>query len=203
MSRAWRLVTADGVASGGAREDASDETLVLAALGGDEFAFARLVRRHLRKAMTVALEFAGTREDAEDMVQDTFRRVFENLHRFDRARSFEPWFYTILRNTARNVVKGRRRQRQEPITAEHPSHQPGPFENTRRGQLRARIESALERLPAMQRTCFRLCMVEGFTSVEAAAATGLAESTVRVHVLRARRSLQELLDAWRDEVGNG
>jgi DNA-directed RNA polymerase specialized sigma24 family protein len=54
----------------------------------------------------------------------------------------------------------------------------------------------------MQRTCFRLCMVEGFSSVEAAAATGIAESTVRVHVLRARRSLQELLDAWRDEAGN-
>jgi RNA polymerase sigma-70 factor (ECF subfamily) len=196
------LVTADEVARGGTRDDASDEALVRAALGGDESAFARLVRRHLRRAMAVALEYAPTREDAEDIVQDTFRRVVENLHRYDPARSFEPWFYTILRNTARNVLKQRRRQREEPIMVAHPTGQPGPFETTQRRQLRARIEAALERLPAMQRTCFRLCMVEGFSSVEAAAATGIAESTVRVHVLRARRSLQELLDAWRDEAGN-
>ncbi|MGH7719295.1 MAG: RNA polymerase sigma factor, partial [Gemmatimonadaceae bacterium] len=65
---------------------------------------------------------------------------------------------------------------------------------------RRRIGEAVEQLPNMQRTCFRLCMVEGLSSAEAANAIGLAESTVRVHVFKARRALQELLDAWRDEM---
>jgi DNA-directed RNA polymerase specialized sigma24 family protein len=52
----------------------------------------------------------------------------------------------------------------------------------------------------MQKICFRLCMVEGLTSKEAASATGLAESTVRVHVFKARHALQGLLDVWRDEA---
>jgi RNA polymerase sigma-70 factor (ECF subfamily) len=196
------LVTPDRETGGRAVDDASDEALVLAVKSGDEPAFARLVRRYLRKAMAVAHEYAGSRDDAEDIVQDTFRRVFESMDRFDAARTFEPWFFTILRNTARNAAKSRKRRRQETIGTQQPSAIPGPFEQARRLQLRAGIEAALERLPAMQRMCFRLCIVEGFSSVEAADATGLAESTVRVHVMRARQTLRELLDAWRDEVGN-
>jgi DNA-directed RNA polymerase specialized sigma24 family protein len=52
----------------------------------------------------------------------------------------------------------------------------------------------------MQAACFRLCLVEGLSRVEAAAALGLAESTVRVHVFQARRTLQKLLREWRYEV---
>jgi DNA-directed RNA polymerase specialized sigma24 family protein len=55
----------------------------------------------------------------------------------------------------------------------------------------------------MQRTCFRLCLVEGLTSAEAASAIGLAESTVRVHVFKARQTLQEVLAGWREEMEAG
>ncbi|HJU64192.1 MAG TPA: RNA polymerase sigma factor [Gemmatimonadaceae bacterium] len=184
-------------------ENEPDATLVDATLRGDEAAFARLVRRYLRKAMAVALEYAGTREDAEDVVQDTFRRVFENLERFDVTRSFEPWLFTILRNCARNAAESRRVRGHEPLSFDHASPAPSPYEEAHRSQLRHTIGEAIERLPTMQRTCFRLCMVEGFSSAEAASAVGLAESTVRVHVFKARQSLQELLAAWRTDVEGG
>jgi DNA-directed RNA polymerase specialized sigma24 family protein len=58
----------------------------------------------------------------------------------------------------------------------------------------------MDRLPPMQKTCFRLCLVEGLTSGETANALGVAESTVRVHVFKARQTMQRLLSAWRDEV---
>jgi RNA polymerase sigma-70 factor (ECF subfamily) len=180
--------------------DPPDDELVRATLRGDEAAFAALVRRYLRKAMAVALEFAGTREDAEDIVQDTFRRVFENLDRYDTRRSFEPWFFTILRNTARNALKSRLTRAHEELSPEQAASVPGPFENTRQSELRARIAEAVSELPPMQQTCFRLCLVEGLSSVEAANAMGLAESTVRVHVFKARQTLRELLDSWRGEV---
>lgn len=181
-------------------ENEPDAALIGATLRGDDAAFARLVRRYLRKAMAVALEYADTRDDAEDVVQDTFRRVFQNLHRFDRAKRFEPWLFTILRNTARNAAESRRVRRHEPLSFDHASAAPGPYEEARRSEIRTRIGDAIDRLPTMQRACFRLCMVEGFSSAEAATAVGVAESTVRVHVFKARQALQALLDAWRDEV---
>jgi RNA polymerase sigma factor (sigma-70 family) len=185
----------------GTADSGPDEALVRATLRGDESAFTGLVRRYLRKAMAVALEYAGNREDAEDIVQDTFRRAYQNLDRFDTKRSFEPWFFTILRNTARNAAKSRGTRSHDTLGPQHASAEPGPFENTRRAELRQRISAAVSRLPAMQQTCFRLCLIEGLSSAEAASAMGLAESTVRVHVFKARQTLQGLLDTWRGETG--
>jgi RNA polymerase sigma-70 factor (ECF subfamily) len=195
-----RCVTAADDPIGGTPDDAPDEALVRATLWGDADAFARLVRRYLRKAMAVALEYVGNREDAEDVVQDTFRRALEQLDRFDASRSFGPWFFTILRNTARNALKSRRVRQHEALGVEHPSGAADPLEELHRLELRRDIDDAIDRLPAMQKTCFRLCAVEGLTSVEAAHAVGLAESTVRVHVFKARRTLQRLLDLWRMEA---
>jgi RNA polymerase sigma factor (sigma-70 family) len=177
----------------------SDEALVRASLRGDEDAFAQLVRRYMRKAMAVALVYMPTREDAEDVVQDTFARVYERLGSFDTMRSFGPWFFTVLRNTARNAVESRRIREHDALPESFASCEPGPYEQTRRLELRQRIDEAVGRLPAMQRTCFTLCLVEGLSAAEAAAAVGVAESTVRVHVFRARMALQQLLSAWRNE----
>lgn len=190
-----------GAAPEDAPDDAPDDALVRATLRGDEVSLARLARRYLRKAMAVALEYVGDREDAEDVVQDTFRRVLGNLELYDSSRRFEPWFFTILRNTARNAAKRHRIRSHEVLTVEHASDTPDPFESTRRRELRRSIDEAVASLPAGQRSCFRLCVVEGLSSAEAATALGLAESTVRVQVLNARRALQRLLEAWREEVG--
>jgi RNA polymerase sigma factor (sigma-70 family) len=179
-------------------ESAADEDLVRLTLRGDERAFARLVPRYLRKAMAVALTYVESREDAEDVVQTTFQRAYQSLTRFDPSRDFKPWFFTILRNTARDAQERSGRARHEEISEARPSNAPTPIEDATRGELRSRIEDALSRLPPMQRACFQLCMVEGFSSAEAASAVGLAESTVRVHVFRARRALKGLLEGWRE-----
>jgi RNA polymerase sigma-70 factor, ECF subfamily len=149
--------------------------------------------------MAVAMEYCDSLDDAEDVVQETFRRVLNGLPGFDPKRPFEPWFFTILRNTARNAVKSRRVREHDTLSADHQSDRPGPGEDADRRELRQRLTEAIDQLPAMQQTCFRLCLVEGLSSREAAAATGLAESTVRVHVMRARQALQEQLAGWRDD----
>lgn len=193
-------MTTDEDPIGDVSQSAPDGVLVHATLRGDERAFAHLVQRYLRKAMAVAVEYTGTREDAEDVVQDSFRRVLAGLPRFDPARPFEPWFFTVLRNTARNAVKSRRIREHDTLTVEHESGRPDPLELTRRRELRHRLGAAIAQLPPMQQACFRLCLVEGLSNAEAAGATGLAESTVRVHVFRARQALQHELAGWRDEL---
>jgi RNA polymerase sigma-70 factor (ECF subfamily) len=175
-------------------EEPPDEALVRASLQGDEHACERLVRRYLKKAMAVALTYVDTLEDAEDIVQDTFRRVFQNLRRFDDTRPFQPWLFTILRNTARSAQQRTRLRKHETLLPSHPGSHAGPLEEAGRTELRERIEDAVRRLPPMQRACFRLCLVEGFSSAEAAMAVGVAESTVRVHLFKARHALRGLLD---------
>lgn len=147
--------------------------------------------------MAVAIEYARTRDDAEDIVQDAFRRVYEALDRFETTRSFRPWFFTILRNTARNAAKKERRMETDP-----PPAAVGPFEDARRAELRRSIVMAMDQLSPMQARCFRLCVIEGLTSAEASLALGVSESTVRVHVFHARRALQRMLEAWRGEVSS-
>ena len=149
--------------------------------------------------MAVAMEYCDSVDDAEDVVQETFRRVLGGLPGFDSERPFDPWFFTILRNTARNAAKSRRVREHDDLPADHASDLPGPAEDADRRELRQQLDEAISHLPAMQQSCFRLCLVEGLSSREAADALGLAESTVRVHVMRAREALQELLAAWRGE----
>lgn len=190
-------VTAEGDrAAAGAERDT-----IAAAIDGDAEACAMLVRAHVRRAMAVAVEFMPTREDAEDVVQDAFRLAFAGLHRFDTSRPFAPWFLTIVRNTARNALDSQRVRSHEALAADHAAEGDTPLESAHRRELRRAIEAAIDSLPDGQRTCFRLCVVEGLTSAEAAAATGLAESTVRVHIFRARQTLRSLLERWRDEAG--
>ena len=198
LGRLTRSATTGEDPIGSVPERSPDGELVRATLRGDERAFAHLVGRYMRKAMAVAWEYTAAREDAEDLVQDTFRRVLDGLVRFDPARPFEPWFFTILRNTARNAARSRRIREHESLAPDHESDHPGPLEHLHRHELRRRLNEAVGRLPAMQQTCFRLCLVEGLSNAEAATATGLAESTVRVHVFRARQALQGHLAAWRD-----
>lgn len=182
------------------RCDASDETLAQQARDGDQRAFAMLVRRYLRRALAVASEYASSLADAEDIVQDAFGRMYNGLGRFDAKRAFAPWFFTIVRNTARNAAKMESARKHVPITDDYAAAGASPARHAARAELRMRIRDAIRRLPPMQASCVRLCLIEGLTSVEAAAALDVAESTVRVHVFQARRTLQDLLDAWRSGV---
>jgi RNA polymerase sigma-70 factor (ECF subfamily) len=149
--------------------------------------------------MAVAMEYCDSLDDAEDVVQESFRRVAEGLPGFDSARPFDPWFFTILRNTARNWAKSRRVRSHDDLSVDHESDRPGPSEDADQRELAQQLNQAIVRLPAMQQTCFRLCLVEGLSSREAADAMGLAESTVRVHVMRARQALRVELAGWRDD----
>ena len=193
-------VLSEGQAEQPMPAEPSDEALARLAAAGDERACAGLVKRYLRRTLAVAAEYTPSLADAEDIAQDAFRRMFEGLGRFDSTRPFAPWYYTILRNVARNAAKGGRGRVHEVLSNEHASEQAGPLEHAERAQLRHRIRNAVTQLPPMQAACFRLCLVEGLSSVEAGAALGLAESTVRVHVFQARRTLRGLLREWRYEV---
>ncbi len=153
--------------------------------------YRELVSRYLRQALAVAWEFTDTLEDAEDIVQEAFRRVVNTIHRFDAERPFAPWFFTILRNVARSGAMERARRLCAALDESEPDQAPTPDEVVEYLELQAKVDLELESLSGMQRACFRLCVLEGLSSNEVATALGVTDQTVRTHVFRARQSLRK------------
>ena len=183
-----------------ANEGVSDQELVRRARTGDEVAYGKLVDRYLRPALAVAWEFTETIEDAEDVVQDAFGRVLSTIESFDARRPFRPWFFTILRNVARNAARARSLRVHQALEESLPDEAPSPLEQVERAELQALVDLRLESLPQMQRTCFRLCVLEGITSTEVAEALGVSGATVRTHVYRARQVMREAVQQLKEEA---
>ena len=175
-------------------DDIAIDALAGRARGGDAQAFEALVRRLVRPALAAAWEFVPAREDAEDVVQDAFARAWRDLARYDSARPFAPWFFTIVRNVARNAVRRDRRWNTvsltDDVTAVDPRDSTDAQDSLERVELAGRIDAALEALSPMQRACFRLTEIEGFGSAEAGEMLGVSGATVRVHAHRARQTLR-------------
>ena len=180
-------------------ENATDLELVAQARRGNRDAFGALVTRYLRPALAVAWEYAPTRDDAEDLVQDAFLRALRSLDRFDETRPFRPWFFTILRNVARNAAERHSRWTSVAVPDELPANEGDPEDDAHRAGLREGIQQGLDMLPPMQQTCFRLCDIEGFDGPEVAEMLGLSAATVRTHRHRARATLRAALERLNEQ----
>ncbi len=95
----------------------TDEDLLQAYLAGDAAAFELLVRRHTRELYQLAVRFTGNSAAAEDVVQETFLQLHASAGRFDPARRFKPWLFTIAANKARDHLRRRDRKREVPLDA--------------------------------------------------------------------------------------
>jgi RNA polymerase sigma-70 factor, ECF subfamily len=175
-------------------EEPSDADLVARAQDGDSGAFGALVKRHLRAAHAVALAVLAEQADADDAVQDGFLSALQHLDSCSPAEKFRAWLLTIVRNRALDM-KRRGRVRAVDALEEDTVHtnEPSPLEMAERSELNDRLESAIETLTDTQREVLMMHDVQGWKHAEIAHLLGLAESTVRVHLLHARRRLRALL----------
>src|SRR5262245_17472678 len=171
--------------------------LVEATGRGDDEAFAVLVRRYVRPATLLAAQCLGSRDDAEDIVQDALVIVHRDARRFDATRPFAPWFYAIVRRLAANRrSRSLRRARLFRLWRGRLADEPAspPAEPALNAGLDATAAvRAMRGLPRMQRACFELVEIRGLSNQEVAAMHGISESTVRQHVFRARASLRSVL----------
>ncbi len=89
-------------------EEQSDEELAEATKNGDDNAYQALMRRYMNHIFNFARQYAKNDDDAEDIIQDSFFKVWKYIKRFDKGKSFRPWLFTITRNTALDHVKKKR-----------------------------------------------------------------------------------------------
>lgn len=186
------------------------ETLLIDELReGDMAALAILVEKYKRLVYRVAIQITKNHEDANDVMQDTFLKVYESIHSFRKDAAFETWLYRIVVNHATNLVKRRERRRESPLsgTSEMEIHPDlrrtadlanNPHLNLERKERQRWVTQAVNSLPLKQRTVVILHEFEGLTHPEIASILNCSEGTVRSRLHYARHKLKRLLKPYVD-----
>ena len=177
----------------GEEVEAPETALVLRVRAGEPRAFDELVRLHLGRVFGIVLRVLGQREDAEDVTQEVFLAVLEKIDRYDPRRPFEPWLYRIATNRALNARKARQLRRMDEIPESARATGDEPDVATARAEVEERLARALKELPEKQRLIVKLFDLEGFSSVEIGSMLGMADGTVRWHLMKARERLRRVL----------
>lgn len=183
----------DGPALVLAAGEAETVGLVRRASAGDRRAFARLIERHERLALSVAYATLGCPATSADVVQEAMLRAWQRLGELDDAARFAPWLARIVRNLA--VDATRRRPRAETDGGERLTRvaaAPAP-DRLERDETRRRVNDALAALDEMTRTAVTMRYYDGMSSRQIGEAIGLSPAAVDMRLSRARAALRLLL----------
>lgn len=168
-----------------------DESLLLAVGRGDHRAFATLMERHGRFAMTLAMRMTGNAQDAEEVAQEAFLRVWSNAAQWQPGGArFTTWLYRVVVNLC---LDRKRRAPMLPLddVDEPPDTAPGGLEACSAGQARNMVAEALAALPDRQRAAMSLCYFGEVSGQEAAAALDVSLSALEALLVRGRRALRD------------
>lgn len=165
---------------------------------GDARFFEPIVRAYERRGLRIALGMMGNHEDAQDVLQEAFVKSWQTLHRFDLNRSFGPWFFQIVRNHCRDVLRSRKARFSREVLGEHMETLPadperGPERRLERRLAKERLWRALAKLTEDHREIIVLKELEGFRYGEIAGILRVPEGTVASRLFHARRALAEAL----------
>lgn len=180
-----------------------EAALVERCAAGDETAYAELVSEHQRMVVQLAMNLLGDHDEALDLSQEVFLRVFRTIGRFRGQSSLRTWIYRIAVNQARNRHRfWRRRRRSDQVSLDQhvETHgellsggETGPDRVLAQKELAHRLQSALDALPFDQRTAIVLREVDGLSYEEIAYSLGVAVGTVKSRLTRARQALRQEL----------
>jgi RNA polymerase sigma-70 factor, ECF subfamily len=176
-------------------DDALDHELMMAVGRRDHHAFARLVERHYGWALGFSDRMLGTRQEAEDVVQTAFLRVWQGAGRWEPNAKFSTWLYRVLYNLCMDRLRTRRAAASEPLEGEVvetlADEAPDSEEHVSTLQRGARVRAALDRLPVRQRAALVLCYYEERSQAEAAALLGVSEGALESLLSRGRATLKK------------
>jgi len=186
-------------ADSAAAQPATPDLLIEQCLAGDQVAWEQIVRQNWRKVFNVAYKFVGKHDEAEDLTQDIFLKIFKALKTFDRRANFQTWIISISRNLCIDHYRSVRKERQtiardvdsndlQPATPDR-----GPYAQAEHQDLRAQLRQALESLPITLRTAVVLRDLQELSYQEIADRLGLPEGTVKSRINRGRIELAHQL----------
>jgi RNA polymerase sigma-70 factor, ECF subfamily len=178
---------------------AEDLALIQRAVAGDSEAQTQLFATHTPMLSRVALNVLRNKEDAEDAVQDTWRRAYSKLHTFEGRSSLSTWLTRIAINSALMIRRRNKRLLQVSLEEGYDDKEglardlvdigPTPEESCRHAELHGLLAQQIHRLPSSARTALSLCGVGGLTLSDSAKLLGIKNSALKSRVQRARRRL--------------
>jgi RNA polymerase sigma-70 factor (ECF subfamily) len=194
-----RVIQAD------AKKTASDQELLGRCRVGDEAAFDELVRRHQQRAFNVAFQVLRDREDAAEVAQDAFVRIYRSVNDFRGECEFTTWLHQIVVNLARNKHRWwKRRGRQSSVSLDAPVEMAdgeapmqmaasgdAPDVETVKAEFVERLSRKIEELPRKFREVLVLRNVEGLSYEQIAIVLDCSLGTVKSRIARAREELRE------------
>ena len=165
--------------------------------GGARF-YEPLVRAYEPAGLRIATAMMGNADDARDALQEAFVKAYDNLARFDLGRAFGPWFFQILRNQCRDMLRSRQARFSREALDERLELRPaaegsGPERRRERSAARELLWKGLERIGEEHREVLVLKELEGFRYAEIAEVLDIPEGTVASRLFHARRALKEAL----------
>jgi RNA polymerase sigma-70 factor, ECF subfamily len=194
------------------REAEEDRELISLARKGDQSAFRRLVERHQRRAFAIAMGLVRDENDARELVQEAFLRVYRGLDAFQGGSSFFTWLYRIVTNLAIDLMRKPGRRDAELLDNQGSSEEESdfplvsridgsdPVDVMRRREIAGRIQAALDALPPYHRGVILMREVEGMSYEEMAQAMGVSKGTIMSRLFHARQKLQRALaDCYAEE----
>lgn len=200
---AGRIVRAGTFPSGFPAEEADrgrEIALVQQAQRGDREAFTRLMELYRERIVRLALHMVGNRDDAQDLCQETFVRVYRALGSYDPRRAFSPWIYRIAHNV---VLDHLRRLKARPVISEPDLAQPfeegidpaaeNPQQAMMTQEMYREVQEAIQSLPDNYRSVVVLRFLEDLSYAQIAESLDLTEANVMMRISRARRMLRDKL----------
>jgi len=173
--------------------------LIRDASTGDRAAFDELVRLKRERVVRTAYQVTGDLDDAMDVAQGVFIKLWQGLDRYDTRRRFDTWLYRVTVNAAIDFVRGRGPKGTIQPLPEDPTDLlaesgPGIEDRLDHGALQQAFSRLAATLAPKQRAAFVLREIEGLDTAEVARVMGVAESTVRNHLFQARKTLRAGLE---------
>lgn len=179
-------------------KDAEDKELISLSVSGDPLAFHTLVERYRTRVASIAYQVIGNYEDARDVSQEVFVKLFRSLDTFDAEKKFFTWLYRMTVNASIDFLRSRKKRNLENSIEEQPeyyqeniAHPDGDgfdlFEST---ELNGIFQEIANTLNPNQRTAFVLCDLNGFSPADAAAIMKCPKVTLRWYLHEARKRVR-------------
>ncbi len=178
----------------------TDESLINAALSGDDEAFAELVRRYKQRVFRLASRFVRDSDELDDICQEAFIKVYQNLKKFRGDAPFEHWMTKIAVNVCYDMLR-RRSRRPDNVSLDSVAFALGdpPSENISGGQAWEILSHAMAKLRPEERLVITMLNLEERSVKETSELTGWSEANVKVRAFRARKQLKRILEGDREE----
>ena len=181
------------------------EALIQRCLRGDQLAWDAIVKQYWRKVFNVAYKFVGKHDEAEDLAQDIFLKIFKSLDTFDRRANFQTWLISISRNLCIDHYRSVRKERQtidRDVDASElapASRDPGPVQALEQRDRVELLRQAMSALPDTLRTAVLMRDIQELSYQEIADKLRLPEGTVKSRINRGRTELARQIQKLREQ----